>query len=295
MTTVAHAQEREARARAVLAHVEQRTGARSLVTGAREARSPTGLPAPVEAPTPTELPAPAVLPPPLKERGVTSGGVLTDLERPPLPVPPALDRFLPAGLRRGATVAVLGSTSLALALLAPASVHGSWAGVVGQPSIGLLAAAQAGVVLERLALVPSPGPDAPGVLAALLDGMDIVLVGPRAGLTDADRRRLMARARERGSVLVSTVPWPGAAVVLGVRTLGWTGAGEGDGRLRSLDVRVTRSGRGAAGHSLSAELTLPLPVPGAGGKRDGVGVADAASPGDRPVSPDGSTTLRLVG
>ncbi len=237
-TTAAHAQEREARARAVLAHVEQRTG-----------------------------------------------GVLTDLERPPLPVPPELGRLLPAGLRRGATVAVLGSTSLALALLAPASVHGSWAGVVGQPSIGLLAAAQAGVVLDRVALVPGPGPDAPAVVAALLDGMDIVLVGPRAGLTDADRRRLMARARERGSVLVSTVPWPGAAVVLGVRTLGWTGAGEGDGRLRSLDVRVTRSGRGAAGHHLAVELTLPLAAPGA---------ESTASP-DGTASPDDRATLRLVG
>lgn len=252
MTTVATsdsaAREREARARAVLARVEQRTGARSLV------------------PEPT-APQP---------------GVLSDLERPPLPVPPELERLLGHGLRRGSTVAVLGSTSLALALLAPASTHGSWASVVGQPSIGLLAAAEAGVVLDRLALVPQPGPDAPGVLAALLDGMDIVLVGPRAGLADADRRRLMARARERGSVLVSTAPWPGAAVVLGVRTLGWVGAGEGEGRLRSLDVRVTRSGRGAAGHRLSVELSLPLPPPG--------------SPREREVgAPEGRSSLRLVG
>ncbi|NLF03521.1 MAG: hypothetical protein GX593_00655 [Actinomycetales bacterium] len=257
MTTTAHAREREARARAVLARVEQRTGARSLV-------APVGT---VASPVPEPEPA---------------RPVLTDLERPPLPVPPELERLLGAGLRRGATVAVLGSTSLALALLAPASVRGSWVGVVGQPSIGLVAAAQAGVVLDRVALVPEPGPDAPGVVAALLDGMDMVLVGPRSGLTDADRRRLVARARERGSVLVSTAPWPGAGLVLGVRTLGWTGAGEGDGRLLSLDVRVTRSGRGAAGAPLAVELTLPL-----------------AAPGRTPVSDGGKTagtsTLRLVG
>jgi len=252
MTTTAEAtvSEREARARAVLAHVERRTGARSL------------LPSPRAVPSaqPEEGPG---------ERALAErlGSTLTDLERPVLPAPPELERLLGPGLRRGTTMAVLGSTSLALALLAPASVHGSWTGVVGQPSIGLLAAAQAGVVLERVALVPDPGPEAAGVVAALLDGMDLVLVGPRAGLTDADRRRLLARARERGSVLVSTVPWPGAQVVLGVRTLGWTGAGEGDGRLRSLDVQVSRSGRGAAGQRLAIDLTLPLAPPQAPGER----------------------------
>lgn len=233
--------DRAARARAALALAEQRTGARSLTAEL------------------TTVPAPR---PDLEGPGQhRAAQTLTDLERPPLPAPPELARLLGDGLRRGGTVAVLGSTSLALALLAPSSTRGSWVGVVGQPSIGLLAAAEAGVVLDRLALVPQPGPDAPGVVAALLDGMDVVLVGPHAALTDADRRRLVARARERGSVLVSTTRWPGAAVVLGVRTLGWTGAGEGDGRLRSLDVRITRSGRGGAGEQVSVELTLPLAPP----------------------------------
>lgn len=254
--------DRAARARAALALAEQRTGARSLAT------SLTGVPAPRTAPHRT---------PP----------VLTDLERLPLPAPRELARLLGPGLRRGSTVAVLGSTSLALALLAPASAAGSWVGVVGQPSIGLLAAAEAGVVLERLALVPQPGPDAPGVVAALLDGMDLVLVGPQAGLTEADRRRLVARARERGSVLVSTAAWPGATVVLGVRTLGWTGAGAGEGHLRSLDVRVTRSGRGAAAERVSIELTLPLAPPGADE------LQGAGHQSTRPAA--GQPSLRLVG
>lgn len=252
--------DRAARARAVLALAEQRTGARSLVPELGNVPPPRGV---TERPTPRQA-APA----------------LTDLERPPLPAPHELARLLGPGLRRGTTLAVLGSTSLALALLAPASARGSWVGVVGQPSIGLLAAAEAGVVLDRFALVPQPGPDAAGAIAALLDGVDIVLVGPHAALTDADRRRLMSRARERGSIMVSTAPWPGAGIVLGVRTLGWTGAGAGDGHVRSLDVRVTRSGRGAAGERVSVELTLPLAPPAA---HD---VADAAAPG-RP--------LRLVG
>src|SRR5215218_7474130 len=81
-----------------------------------------------------------------------------------LPVHPALAPLLPeAVLRRGSTIVTSGTvgrsgaaTSLALALAAAPSAAGSWVGVVGLPSLGLLAAAQAGVALERLILVASP-------------------------------------------------------------------------------------------------------------------------------------------
>ena len=120
-----------------------------------------------------------------------------------LPVLPVVASVLPQGaLRRGSTLAVTGSTSLVLALVAQASREGSWAAVVGLPGVGLLAAAQLGVDLSRLALVPNPGGDAATVLSALVDGVDIVVLGPGLALVDADRRRLMARARERGTVLI---------------------------------------------------------------------------------------------
>ncbi|NBH10575.1 hypothetical protein GTY80_45970, partial [Amycolatopsis sp. SID8362] len=67
-----------------------------------------------------------------------------------------------------------GSTSLLLALLAPATAAGSWAAVVGLPSLGLAAAAEHGADLSRLALVPRPGAEFPAVVAALLDGVDVV-------------------------------------------------------------------------------------------------------------------------
>ncbi|MGH9177562.1 MAG: hypothetical protein ACRD0N_03275, partial [Acidimicrobiales bacterium] len=58
-----------------------------------------------------------------------------------LPVHPALAGLLPGGgLRRGSTVAVAGSTSLALALVAGPSGAGSWCAAVGVPSLGLVAA-----------------------------------------------------------------------------------------------------------------------------------------------------------
>ncbi|MFC4616970.1 hypothetical protein ACFO3K_19750 [Cellulomonas algicola] len=184
-------------------------------------------------------------------------GVLA-AERPPLPVPDRLAPLLPDGLRRGATTAVVGSTSLVLAMLAHACAGGAWAAVVGQPTVGLLAAAEAGVALERLALVPRPGQDAATVVAALVDGIDVVLVGPDTVLTDTDRRRLSARARDRGAVLLSSVAWPGASTVLTVEAGRWWGVGAGDGRLRTHELRVTRSGRGGSAVPLSVDVTLPL-------------------------------------
>ena len=152
--------------------------------------------------------------------------------------------LLPGGtLRRGTVVAVEGATSLVLALIARASREGSWSAIVGMPQVGVVAAARRGVDLARLALVPHPGAEAATVVGACVDGMDLVVLGPRLALSDADRRRLAARARERGTVLVSAGPWPGAHVALAVRTTRWSGLGAGDGRLRSRSLTVARSGR----------------------------------------------------
>jgi hypothetical protein len=61
-----------------------------------------------------------------------------------------------AGLRRGSTVGVHGSVSL-LALLSAATSEGSWAAVVGMPEMGLVAAAEMGVAVQRLGHIPRPG------------------------------------------------------------------------------------------------------------------------------------------
>lgn len=178
-----------------------------------------------------------------------------------LPVHPALAGLLPGGaLDRGSTVVVGGSTSLVLALLAEASRAGGWTALAGLPRVGVLAAHQLGLDLARLVLVPSPGADGPTVVAALLDGVDAVVVGDVA-LSDADRRRLSARARERGAVLVSTTPWPGAHVSLTAETVGWEGLGRGEGRLRARRLVVRAGGRGAAARGWTAEVVVPPSAP----------------------------------
>lgn len=180
-----------------------------------------------------------------------------------LPVPTDLGGLLPDGaLRRGSTVVVAGSTSLALRLLAEVSRSGGWVALVGLPDVGLLAAHQLGLALDRVALVPEPGPEAPTAAAALLDGVDAVVVGPAAALTDGDRRRLSARARERSAVLLPTGPWPGAHVVLTAERSRWEGLGQGSGRLRSRALTVRRQGRGAAGRATVLDVIVPaLPRP----------------------------------
>ena len=215
-------------------------------------------------------------------------------ERPPLPVPVALTDLLPEGLPRGGTAVVAGSTSLLLALVSEASRAGSWVAMVGLPGVGLLAAEEVGVLLARLALVPAPGAQAAAVVAALIDGMDVVVLGPEVGLTGADRRRLMARARERGSVLVSTAPWPGASLVLTVEAQQWSGLGVGDGRLRAQQVTVRRNGRGRAAVPLRREVVLR-----GGSVPASVGVVGDVfgAPRSVDVHPDGAQpgALRLVG
>lgn len=245
---------RAARAAEALRLAEQRTGARAVRAGGLVA-----VPGEGEGRADDEA----------AREGSRRAALLTT-ERPALPVPAALTPLLPEGLRRGGTTVVVGSSSLVLEMLARACAHGAWAAVVGQPSLGVLAAAQAGLDLARLAVVPAPGPDSAAVVAALLDGIDVVVVGPGAALTGADRRLLSARARERGTVLLATSPWPGAGVTLEVEAGRWTGLGDGEGRLRAHRLRVARTGRGV-GPAAVVEVTLgehgleaPVP-PTAGG------------------------------
>ena len=178
-----------------------------------------------------------------------------------LPVLPALSGLLPGdALRRGSTVAVWGSTSLALALMAGPSASGSWCAAVGLPSLGLMATAELGVALERLALVGAPGRSWAGVVAALVDAMDLVVVRPPGPVRPGDVRRLAARARERGAVLVPLCSsWEGADVRLSVTRCDWQGLGAGHGHLRARRLEVVANGRGAAARPRRACLWLPPP------------------------------------
>ena len=184
-----------------------------------------------------------------------------------LAVPGPFEALLPwGGLRRGSTVSVTapgvgGSTSLALALVAEASRTGSWLAAVGMPSLGLVAADEAGVALERLVLVATPERAAWGsVVAALVDGFDLLLLqGGRGGVRPTDARKLVARARERGTVLLQLGPgWEDEAdVSLRLAGARWFGLDDGYGHLDARRVTVEVTGRGAAARPRRHDLWLP--------------------------------------
>jgi hypothetical protein len=204
--------------------------------------------------------------------GGLAGAVLAQDCTLPLAAPLA-DLFPEGGLRRGTTVLVgsssprlsssgaPGATSLALALLSGPCTGGSWCAVVGAPDLGLVAAAQLGITLERLAVVPSPGPSWPAVTAALLEGFDLVLLRTAGRVSFSDARKLEARARERRSVLaVMGDGWPGTADVrLNVVTGRWSGLEDGCGHLWGREIEVVAGGRGAASRERRARILFGGP------------------------------------
>jgi hypothetical protein len=192
-----------------------------------------------------------------------------------LPVAPPLDGLFPDGnMRRGTTIVVSGpgrgtdadraadgSVSVALALLAAASGAGSWCALVGLDGLGAVAAHEVGIDLARLAVIPRPDAAWAEVTAAVIDGMDLVVLCPPFPPRQAMARRLVARARERRSVLV-VVPgragWPDPPdLCLSVGGARWDGAGTGEGFLSRRQMTVSATGRRSAALPRHHQLWLP--------------------------------------
>jgi hypothetical protein len=221
--------------------------------------------------------APArLLPPSLPRRDPAARGALADAARRTRPVSGAHERavtvsgplgdLIPDGaLRRGSVVAVdgasgAGATSVGFALVAAVTRAGEWAGAVDlDGSLGGRAAAEAGVDLDRFAVVRRVPPDRwATAVAALLDGVSLVLAELPRSVRAADARRLVARAREREVILVPLVragTWP-AEATLRIRAAGgvWPGLEAGDGVLGDRTVRVHVEGRGAAARGRAGGL-----------------------------------------
>ncbi|WP_157546729.1 hypothetical protein [Hamadaea tsunoensis] len=217
------------------------------------------------------------------QRGVTAdlrqpvGLAVDETVRETVAVSERVGRLLPGGLPAGATVAIgagQGATSLLVAVLGQATSAGKWVGVVGVPQLGLEAVAEAGADLERLALVPNPGVLWADVVAALCDGLALVVVAAPVGAAERTLRALSARARKSGCVLLPFGgSWPGADLVLEPAGRRW----HMPARRRlpcCFDLDVTVRGRGAAARPRTETVHLPESVP--------VGECPAATMAARP-------------
>jgi hypothetical protein len=184
-----------------------------------------------------------------------------------LPVAEALAPLLPAGsLVRGQAVVCRGiaAPSLALALAAEATAAGAWLAVVDVPWLGVEAAAELGISLERLVRLDLGRDDNWAELtAAVLDGFEMVLTRVPRRLGAAALRRVSARVKAREAVIVAVGDaGPLAAdVVIESSTPVWEGVEQGWGHLRGRRVTVEASGRRVP-RPRRADLWLPAPSGG---------------------------------
>jgi len=187
----------------------------------------------------------------LATRASTGAGVV--------PVHEVLAGLFPSGgLERGQIYGIRGGASMSLlyALVADATRDGAWFAMVDMPRAGLVAAEQYGVAMHRLLCVGFGEDSAWGsVVGALVDGIDLVATAsPRC--TPAESRRIAARARASGTVLI-VVGAPGGFEIdatLSVVAQRW----QFDAHAVSREVTVQCSGRRIhPGRSTAAHLPDP--------------------------------------
>ena len=196
-----------------------------------------------------------------------------------LPVPDAMSSLFPRrGLSRGTVASSVGATTVPMAIIAEATRSGATVALVGLPRLNLAAAMDLGADLERVAVVTDPGVDPLEVTGVLLDGIDLVVLGPetgygkRRGAVPPSRARVIAgRARKQSSTLLVMGEWPGAAVRIESEVTEYRhvpALRSGYGRIGGFGVDVRVSASGARPVSGRFDLTGP-------------GLADAGSADER--------------
>lgn len=172
--------------------------------------------------------------------------------REPLPIHPALAGLVQ--LHPGSSYRA-DALSLAVALLAGPSAQGRWSAIVGVDDLGIEAAAELGLDLDRTLLVPEPGEHWAEVTAALLDVTGILLLRPPARADAHTASRLAARLRKRSATLVVQGDWPQCEARLDLVRQRWQGVGVGTGHLHARSVEVVV--QHGAGPSVRGLVSLP--------------------------------------
>jgi hypothetical protein len=168
-----------------------------------------------------------------------------------LPIVDPLATLLPdGGLVRGKAVVCGGAAamSLAVSLAVAATASGSWLAVVGVPTLGLEAAEEFGIPLERVVGVDLTSDDSERwaeLVAATFDGFEVVITAVPRRLNAVLARRVQARMQSRQAVMIAIgEPDPFSAdVELHAGEPRWEGVAAGWGHLRGRRVVVSSSGR----------------------------------------------------
>lgn len=199
-----------------------------------------------------------------------------------LPLPPNLFEVFPErGLVRGRSVSCTGpaATSLALSLVSRAIAEGGWLALIDLPTIGLDAASEYGISLERIVsvdtiidtIVDRGARRWADVVAAAADGFDVLMVRVPSDVSPTIMRKVMTRVQQRGVVVV-VLGDPGTMACdaeLSVDSAVWEGVLDGAGHLRKRTVTIRSGGRRVPGRC-HRDLLLPAPSrrPHRGGSGD---------------------------
>ncbi|NCX31916.1 MAG: hypothetical protein EBX18_05300, partial [Actinobacteria bacterium] len=154
------------------------------------------------------------------------------------------------------------------ALSAAATRAGSWLAVVGVPNLGVAAAIEAGVAVERIVLAQPPRASREWVatVAALVEGFEVLIVATPTSLSASDARRLQTRVMARQAVLI-VVDLPALSSVgeasvfasdidVHANTVSWSGIERGAAHITQRTVQVRVNGRRC---SSARERTITLP------------------------------------
>ncbi|MEM9039795.1 MAG: hypothetical protein AAGD33_07860 [Actinomycetota bacterium] len=171
---------------------------------------------------------------------------------------PLSDLFPDGGLVRGRVVACRsggGAAILPLLVASRAVADGAWLAVVDVDTIGLDAADELGLPIERIVRVSTAStPTWIDVMGAAVDGFDLVVTRVPEELRGTDRvarhgaamvRKLMSRLQQKGSVVV-VLGDPGVVpcdLELGIERSVWSGLGQGWGHLRHRSLELVSTGR----------------------------------------------------
>ena len=146
--------------------------------------------------------------------------------------------------------------SLGLQVVARATQEGSWLAVIGLDDLGLQAAFEHGVALDRTVVVgPMRTPrEWTSAVGAAVEGFALVLLGVPRGVTAGDAQRLAMRIQARRAVAVCVDPSRiskvasvfSPDVVVHTATFEWHGIEHGAGHVRCRDLEVEVSGRRVA-------------------------------------------------
>jgi Mrp family chromosome partitioning ATPase len=140
--------------------------------------------------------------------------------------------------------------------------------VVGVPNLGIAAAIEAGVAVERIVLAQPPRASREWVatVAALVEGFEVLIVATPTSLSASDARRLQTRVMARQAVLI-VVDLPALASVgeasvfasdidVHAITVAWSGIERGAAHITQRTVQVRVNGRRC---SSPREQTITLP------------------------------------